>query len=307
MPRRFTMTDTHVDALGAQQRGRFETEMTVYLTREFPEETNRKGEGWLRDTIDMGIDTAREYGIILERDVTRYLELMLALSPDFDDSAETPWARHILTDESLRADQKLDRIYESIMFDQQSEDGARDSARRVPRPFKEAAVQTADEKYPEQHPEVDRARFTMGPEYDYYREAWMAEYYEALDDLKVPPVTSRPSTEVAAPAVDPSETVSCSNRLTGNLTVELIDADTDEPVVGTIVQVSDPAIAYALTDDWGEARFEEIAIGEYRIYTVDLRHRVALGNVTVKRGQTDVCLACRQVSSPSEKAWQQVP
>ena len=60
---------------------------------------------------------AKGYNIVLEQDVARYVELMLALSPDFDESEKTPWANEILTDEWMTGQEKLDRIYEHIVFE----------------------------------------------------------------------------------------------------------------------------------------------------------------------------------------------
>lgn len=129
MPRRFVVSDAHMEAFSKQQRKRFEDEMVLHLTREFPEEANRVGEDWLREMIREGVQSAEGYNILLERDVARYLELMLAISPDFDDSDKTPWAKDILTDERMTGQEKLDRICEHVMFDHDDEDtGAGDVA-----------------------------------------------------------------------------------------------------------------------------------------------------------------------------------
>lgn len=123
MPRGFTISDAHMEAFSEQQGKRFEDEMVLHLTREFPEEANRVGEDWLREMIREGVQAAEGYNIVLERDVARYLELMLAVSPDFDDNDQTPWAKDILTDGSMTGQEKLDRIYEHIMFDHDDEEG----------------------------------------------------------------------------------------------------------------------------------------------------------------------------------------
>ena len=81
MPRSFKMSDAHMQAFSEQQRLRFEDEMVVHLQKKFPEETGRVSEDWLREMIREGTATAKGYDIVLEPDVARYLELMLALSP----------------------------------------------------------------------------------------------------------------------------------------------------------------------------------------------------------------------------------
>jgi hypothetical protein len=103
-------------AFSEQQRKRFEDEMVVYLQKEHPVEAKKYSEKGLRDMIRDGIDKAKGYDITWECHVARYIELMLALSPDFDESKKTPWAKEILTQRRAIAKSKLDRIYEHIMF-----------------------------------------------------------------------------------------------------------------------------------------------------------------------------------------------
>jgi len=103
-------------AFSEQQRGRFEVEMVVYLNESYAVEAKKYSEKGLRDMIRDGIEKAKGYNITLECDVARYIELMLALSPDFDESKKTPWAKEILTQRRATARNKLDRIYEHIMF-----------------------------------------------------------------------------------------------------------------------------------------------------------------------------------------------
>lgn len=90
MPRRLTTTDAHFEAFSEQQRQRFEDEMLVYLKLEYSFVLAGREDAWVSELIQIGIERAAEYDVVLERDVARYLELMLALSPDFDDSPKTP-------------------------------------------------------------------------------------------------------------------------------------------------------------------------------------------------------------------------
>ena len=106
-----------MEAFAEQQRERFEDEMVVHLTREFLDEATKMGEEWLRELIREGIQVAKGYNITLERDVARYIELMIAVSPAFDESEKTPWAKEILTDKWMTGQEKLDRLYEHIMFE----------------------------------------------------------------------------------------------------------------------------------------------------------------------------------------------
>lgn len=292
MPRRFTTTAAHMEAFSQQQRERFEDEMVVHLRREYPAALAQRNDAWVRDLIREGTEQAREYGIILERDVARYVELMLALSPDFDDSRKTPWCKEILNDDSLTAERKLDRIYEFIIFKDQ-EDGAKQGLQRqVPRPFHGEAVRVADRTFWARYPELDGRRPTMEPQHEEYRGPWMTHYHQALDDLGVPPATCRPHAEVGAPIEEPPTLPS------GDLVITLVDGESRDPIAGASIQVSGPTIERAVSGAAGEARFESIAIGEYEIFAMDLRHRSGQGRVVVKRGETRVSVSCRRARNP---------
>ncbi len=97
-------------AFSEQQRQRFEDEMVVYLNENYPVEAKKYSEKGLRDMIRDGIDKAKGYDIVLECDVARYIQFMVAIHPDFDDSPQTPWAKPILTHRRLPANEKLEQI-----------------------------------------------------------------------------------------------------------------------------------------------------------------------------------------------------
>ncbi len=125
MPRTFTMSDAHMQAFSAQQRARFVQEMMDYLQGVYPVETKALGTDKLRALVETGIDKSKSYDIVLERDVARYIEFMIAIAPDFDDSNKTLWAKPILTDRRATAPSKLDRIAEHIAFAPVHEAGAK--------------------------------------------------------------------------------------------------------------------------------------------------------------------------------------
>ena len=116
MPRTFQISDTHMAAFSAQQRERFVREMMVYLKEVYPDETKKLGDAKLRELVETGIDKSKGYNIVLERDVARYIEFMIAIAPNFDDSKETPWAKPILSERRSTAPSKLDRIADRHIF-----------------------------------------------------------------------------------------------------------------------------------------------------------------------------------------------
>lgn len=110
MPRTFQISEAHLAAFSAQQRERFVREMIVYLKEVYPDETKKLGDGKLREIIATGIDKSKSYDILLERDVARYIEFMIAIAPDFDVSPKTPWAKEILLWRNRPANIRLDQI-----------------------------------------------------------------------------------------------------------------------------------------------------------------------------------------------------
>ncbi len=113
-----------MEAFSQQQRERFENEMAVYLARQYPDRSATMGDGVLRQLIRDGVNKARAHDIILERDVARYIEFMVILVPDFDESERTLWARAILKKRSATAKSKLDEIWFQMRQHQQNDDAS---------------------------------------------------------------------------------------------------------------------------------------------------------------------------------------
>ena len=190
-----------MEAFSNQQGQRFENEMVVYLEQQFPAEFAKTGEPWMRELIGAGIKGAEGYGITLERDVSRYIELMLALAPDFDRSPRTPWAAPILANPRLAGWQKLDGIYERLVFGTTDvpsapagAPGSGNAASRgptggraaatppLPQPFRPSAVAAADEVVRTTHPDLRGHRPTLDPADEPYRRTWLAAYHAAEEE-----------------------------------------------------------------------------------------------------------------------------
>jgi hypothetical protein len=75
---------------------RFEDMMVVHLDKFFPGSFKATGEPKVRELIRYGIKRAASYKIQAERDVSRYIDLMMVLGADFDSDRRLPWAGEIL-------------------------------------------------------------------------------------------------------------------------------------------------------------------------------------------------------------------
>lgn len=79
----------------------YEDRMVVHLKKFFPEQCAELGYAKIRETIQYGIRRAASYGIVAERDVCLYLDIMFTFGRDFDKDSKFPWAQHILNNKAL--------------------------------------------------------------------------------------------------------------------------------------------------------------------------------------------------------------
>jgi hypothetical protein len=92
----------------------FEDRMLVHLKKVFPEQSETMGEPKLRDTIQYGTQRAAAYKIISERDVCKFIDLMIFYGRDFDKDPNLPWAQTILQNKAIRdPNSKIERLYKA--------------------------------------------------------------------------------------------------------------------------------------------------------------------------------------------------
>jgi hypothetical protein len=96
----------------------FENRMVVHLGRHFSEQCEALGEHGVREAIRFGIARSSHYGIVNERDVCKYIDLMFAFGREFDTDEDLPWASRILKDKDPRyhgGTLKIERLYETAL------------------------------------------------------------------------------------------------------------------------------------------------------------------------------------------------
>ncbi len=92
----------------------FEDRMIAHLKKVFPEQSESLGEPKLRETIQYGTQHAAAYHIISERDVCKYIDLMILYGRDFDKDPNLPWAQSILQNQAIRnPSSKIERLYKA--------------------------------------------------------------------------------------------------------------------------------------------------------------------------------------------------
>lgn len=105
-----------VSRLGVYARAQFIELMFRTLIERFPEETATMSVETLMTSIDRGIDVASTYGITLEPDVARFLELIVGLGEDFDVRSDLRWIGETLRQIDWPPTTRLDAVIEQLAF-----------------------------------------------------------------------------------------------------------------------------------------------------------------------------------------------
>ena len=91
---------------------RFENRMVTHLHKYFPEKSISLGSEGLLSVIRYGISWAKKYGIVIENDIGRYINLMFVFGKKFDMNPDLPWASKVLKDVYCsKSSDKMDMLY----------------------------------------------------------------------------------------------------------------------------------------------------------------------------------------------------
>ena len=109
-----TIRKEQMAAFGPLGKKVFEDRMVAHLKKHFPEQSAALGEPKVRETIQYGTQRAAAYRIISERDVCKYIDLMMVYGRDFDKDANLPWVQSILNNQAIRnPSTKIERLYKA--------------------------------------------------------------------------------------------------------------------------------------------------------------------------------------------------
>lgn len=114
-----TIRREQMEVLSAYMRQRFEDRMVRQIAQSFPEQFKKlapppSGDEPVRALIRQGIERAGSNEITSRRDVGRFIDLMVALGPDFETRAETAWAQSILRDKSISSRARIELIHQQL-------------------------------------------------------------------------------------------------------------------------------------------------------------------------------------------------
>ncbi len=94
-----TIRQAQMDVFSQVEVQKFEDWMVSHLKQFFFRECRSLGELQLRDLIQYGIKSAARHQITIERDVCKFIDLMIVLGRDFDTDGRNVWAHEILAHE----------------------------------------------------------------------------------------------------------------------------------------------------------------------------------------------------------------
>lgn len=93
----------------------FEQFMVGHLRKWFPDECGALGEEATRRRIREGIQQAERHGITGKRDVCKFIDVMFALGPRFDEDPALPWPRRILGNDGLEPSEKVNQLVNAAL------------------------------------------------------------------------------------------------------------------------------------------------------------------------------------------------
>jgi hypothetical protein len=96
--------------LGAGMRSGFEKRTLSHLRSTFPDLTAGRVDEEILRFVRLGVDRSASYGIVIERDVERFIEYMVLYGPRFDADPRYAWAAKLLSAQALSGTAKMDRI-----------------------------------------------------------------------------------------------------------------------------------------------------------------------------------------------------
>jgi hypothetical protein len=97
-----------IAALQREREHEFQRRLARHLRAIYPNEVGDDAE--LKAFIRRGVERSVSYGIVIEADVSRFVEYTIYFNDDFDRDPDLPWIREVLTNDDLDGTEKMDLI-----------------------------------------------------------------------------------------------------------------------------------------------------------------------------------------------------
>lgn len=103
-----------MDALGAEMLKGFHRRMVAHLRTLFPTKTPEWDETTGNEFVVAGTAKAGVHQVKAERDVARFVDLMLELGNDFESRPDMAWVKPLLADREMGGTGKMNAIYREL-------------------------------------------------------------------------------------------------------------------------------------------------------------------------------------------------
>lgn len=108
-----TIRKEQLAVLTAEEMKKFENRLLVHVKKCFPEQYKAEGEAKIRKTLQYGVQRAAAHRFSSERDICKYIDLMLVFGSDFDRSS---WASSVLDNpEKIGPKRKVKQLFKAAM------------------------------------------------------------------------------------------------------------------------------------------------------------------------------------------------
>lgn len=104
-----------IQVIGKISREQFKHWMFDHLNEFFPEQCLVLGESGTLEVIDYGIDLAKEYEIIAQNDVCRFIDLLFCFGDKFWEDPDYPWAFEIMEKQDLQPSERVELLYQTAL------------------------------------------------------------------------------------------------------------------------------------------------------------------------------------------------
>jgi hypothetical protein len=119
-----TIRNQQLSVFAEALRREFRARLAKHAERFFPEPCAALGKAGVAEVCEEAIGRAGTYGITAERDVAKFLSLMLIFGRRFDEDASLPWAGATLRQDGIGPTLRINRLYLAALAAAQDGRGA---------------------------------------------------------------------------------------------------------------------------------------------------------------------------------------
>jgi hypothetical protein len=105
------------DTMASRCQNGFEQRLVRHLRKAFPDETQEMSDPLLLERTRPSVKKAEEYGVEMEYDVVRFVDLTFLLGADFGPSPDGPWAQDVLEGRTLAGWQTVHLLWAWVKED----------------------------------------------------------------------------------------------------------------------------------------------------------------------------------------------